>query len=105
MADNTDKEVAANKINFSWKRQILGEEDLKVATDKLAKILEEADPTIMEEDSSRNESDRDQILLEWETFRQKNMREIKAARGMVKHLQKCRGSKYMRTCCLEEVFT
>ena len=49
----------------------------------------EADPTIMEEDASqqidRNESDRDQILLEWETFRQKNMREIKVARGMVEH--------------------
>ena len=89
LADETDKEVAANQINFSWKRLISGEEDLKVATDKLAEILGEADPTIMEEDASqqidRNESDRDQILLEWETFRQKNMREIKAARGMVEH--------------------
>ena len=89
MADNTDKEVAANKINFSWKRQILGEEDLKVATDKLAEILGEADPTIMEEDASqqidRNESDRDQFLLEWETFRQQNMKQMKAARGMVEH--------------------
>ena len=82
-------EVAANQISYSWKRLISGEEDLKVASDKLAEILGEADPTIMEEDASqqidRKESDRDQILLEWETFRQKNMKEIKAARGMVEH--------------------
>ena len=81
LADETDKEVAANQINFSWKRLISGEEDLKTATDRLAEILGEADPTIMEEDASqqidRNESDRDKILLEWETIRQKNMKEIK----------------------------
>ena len=73
LADETDKELAANQINFSWKRLISGEEDLKTATDKLAKILEEADPTIMEEDASqqidRIESDRDQILLEGETYK------------------------------------
>ena len=44
----------------------------------------------MEEDASqqidRNESERDKILLEWETFRQKNMKEMQAARGMVEHL-------------------
>ena len=43
----------------------------------------------MEEDASqqidRNESERDKILLEWETFRQQNMEEMKAARGMVEH--------------------
>ena len=53
LEDTTDKEVAANCINFSWKRLILGEEDLKVATEKLAVILGEADPTIMEEDASQ----------------------------------------------------
>ena len=109
LEDETDKEVAANQINFSWKRLISGEEDLKVATDKLAEILGEADPTIMEEDANqqidRNESDRDQILLEWETFRQKNKKEIKEARGGRTLEYKCGGSKYKRTHCSEEVFT
>ena len=89
LEDTTDKEVAANCINFSWKRLISGEEDLKVGTEKLVDILGEADPTIMEEDASqqidRNESERDQIILEWETYRQKNMKEMQAARGMVEH--------------------
>ena len=49
LTDATDKEVAANQINYRWKRLITGEEDLKTATDKLAEILGEADPTIMEE--------------------------------------------------------
>ena len=53
LEDTTDKEVAANCINFSWKRLISDEEDLKVATEKLAVILGEADPTIMEEDASQ----------------------------------------------------
>ena len=43
----------------------------------------------MEEDASQqidqNESERDKILAEWETFRQQNMKEMKAARGMVEH--------------------
>ena len=34
LADETDREVAANQNNFSWKRLISGEEDLKTATDK-----------------------------------------------------------------------
>ena len=89
LTDATDRELAANQINYSWKRMISGEEDLKIATDKLTKILGEADPTIMEGDVNQqidqNESDRDEILSEWDTFRQKNMHEIKAARNMVEH--------------------
>ena len=50
LTDPTDREVAANQINYSWKRLISGEEDLKTATDKLAAILGEADPMIMEGD-------------------------------------------------------
>ena len=50
LEDQTDKEVAANQISFSWKRLISAEEDLKVATEKLAETLGEAVPTIMEED-------------------------------------------------------
>ena len=33
----------------------------------------------------QNESDRDEILLEWNTFRQKNMNEIKVVRKMVEN--------------------
>ena len=51
LEDQTDKEVAA--ISFSWKRLISAEEDLKVATEKLAETLGEADPTIMEEDAGQ----------------------------------------------------
>ena len=87
LTDTTDKEVAANQINYSWKRFILGEEDLRKATDKLAEVLGEADPTIMEGYVSvqidQNEVERDQILLEWTAFRQKNMNEIKLDRNMV----------------------
>ena len=43
LTDATDREVAANQINYSWKRLISGEEDLKTATDNLAEILGEAD--------------------------------------------------------------
>ena len=52
LTDATDKEVAANQINYSWKRLISGEEDLRKATDKLTEVLGEADPTIMEGDVS-----------------------------------------------------
>ena len=89
LEDTTDKEVAANCINFSWKRLISGEEDLKVATEKLADTLSEADPTIMEEDAcqqiERNNNERDKLLLEWETFRKQYFEQMKAARGMVEH--------------------
>ena len=53
LTDAADKEVADNQINYNWKRLILGEEDLKKATDKLAEILGEADPTIMEGDVNK----------------------------------------------------
>ena len=52
LKDATDKEVAANQINYSWNRLISGEEDLRKATDKLAEVLGDADPTIMEGDVS-----------------------------------------------------
>ena len=77
LTDATDKEVAANQINYNWKRLIFGEEDLRKATDKLAEVLGDADPTIMEGDVSeqieQNEVAKDQILLEWTTFRQAQM--------------------------------
>ena len=89
LEDMTDKEVAANCINFSWKRLISGEEDLKVATEKLAEILSEADPTIMEEDAcqqiERNNNERDRLIIEWETFRKQYLEQMKTARGMVAH--------------------
>ena len=70
-------------------RLFSGEEDLKVATEKLADTLSEADPTIMEEDAcqqiERNNNERNKLLLEWETFRKQYFEQIKAARGMVEH--------------------
>ena len=87
LEDTTDKEVAANCINFSWKRLISGEEDLKVATEKLAEILSEADPTIIEADAvqqiERNNDERDKLIIDWETFIKQHQEQMKTARGMV----------------------
>ena len=73
----TDKEVVAHQINSSWKRLISGEDYLQKATDKLAEVLGDADPTIMEgivsEQIDQSEVEKDQILLEWTTFRQANI--------------------------------
>ena len=66
LEDTTYKEAAATCINFSWKRLISGEEDLKAATEKLAEILSEADPTIIETDPiqtiENNNIERDKLL-------------------------------------------
>ena len=87
LEDTTDKEVAANCINFSWKRLISGKEDLKAATEKLAEILSEADPTIIETDAiqtiENNNIERDKLLEDWKTFRKQNQEHMKAAKGMV----------------------
>ena len=87
LEDTTDKEVAANCINFSWKRLISDEEDLKVATEKLAEILSEADPTIIEADAvqqiERNNDERDKLIIDWETFIKQHQEQMKTARGMV----------------------
>ena len=106
LKDATDKEVAANQINYCWKRLISGEEDLWKATDKLAEVLGDADPTIMEGDVSepieQNEVAKDQILLEWTTFRQANINEKKLARNMVEgssvseEVQQTRGTLVQR---------
>ena len=106
LSDETDREVAANQISYSWKKLISGEKDPKTATDHLSEVLGEADPTIMKGDVNmqidQNEKDRDQILLEWTTFRQKNMNEIKLARNMVegssvnKEVQNTRGTLVRR---------
>ena len=84
LEDTTDKEVAANCINFSWKRLISGKEDLKVATEKLAEILSEADPTIIEADAvqqiERNNDERDKLIIDWETFIKQHQEQMKTAR-------------------------
>ena len=49
--DSTYKEAAASCINLNWKRLVSGEGELTTATDKLAEILSEADPTIIESDA------------------------------------------------------
>ena len=48
--DSTSKEVAANSIIFSRKKLVEGESELINATEDLAKLLGEADPTIVESD-------------------------------------------------------
>ena len=110
--DSTYKEAAASCINFSWKRLISGEEDLKAATEKLAEILSEADPTIIEKDAiqtiERNNIERDKLLEDWKTFRKQNQEYMKAAKGMAEQSSvnvEGRGSKYKSSCCTEEVCT
>ena len=83
----SDKEAAALLIHSSWKRLMSGTTELQNATDKLADVLGNADPTIIEGDVMQqieeNEIEKERILKEWTTFRQVNFNEIKAARDMV----------------------
>ena len=64
----TDKEVVAHQINSSWKRLISGEDYLQKATDKLAEVLGDADPTIIEGDIiqqiDQNEVEKERLLGE-----------------------------------------
>ena len=57
----------------SWKRLISGEDDLQKATDKLAEVLGDADPTIIQgyvmQQIDQNEVEKEQLLGEWTTFR------------------------------------
>ena len=45
---STYKEAAASSITLNWNRLVSGEGELTTATDKLADLLSEADPTIIE---------------------------------------------------------
>ena len=67
--DSTYKEAAAGCINLNWKRLVSGEEELTTATDKLAELLSEDDPTIIESDAiatiQSNNVERDELLEDW----------------------------------------
>ena len=87
--DSTYKEAAAGCINLNWKRLVSGEEELTTATDKLAEILSEADPTIIESDAmqtiEKNNTERDRLLGEWKTVRRQNQEHMKAAKVIAEH--------------------
>ena len=67
--DSTYKEAAASSITINWNRLVSGEGELTTATDKLAEILSEADPTIIESDAiatiQSNNVERDKLLEDW----------------------------------------
>ena len=64
--DSTSREVAANSIIFSRKKLVEGESELINATEDLAKLLGEADPTIVGSDVSvtieSNEKEKETLL-------------------------------------------
>ena len=67
--DSTSKEVAADSISFCRKKLAEGENELINATEDLAKLLGEADPTIVESDVfaiiENNETDKNKLLEDW----------------------------------------
>ena len=67
--DSTYKEAAASCITLNWKRLVAGEGELTTATDKLAELLSEADPTIVESDVlatiENNEKEKEKLLDDW----------------------------------------
>ena len=74
--DSTCKEVAANSIIFNWKKLVAGEGELINATEKLAELLSEADPTIVESDVlatiENNEKEKEKLLEDWKAVRKEN---------------------------------
>ena len=86
--DSTYKEAAASSITLNWKRLVTGEGELITATDKLAEILSEADPTIIESDAiatiENNNAERDKLLEDWKAVRRQNQDYMKAAKELAK---------------------
>ena len=84
--DSTSKEVAANSIIFSRKKLVEGESELINATEDLAKLLGEADPTIVESDVfaiiENNEKEKDTLLENWKEVRKENEKNFKAAKDI-----------------------
>ena len=87
--DSTYKEAAASGITLNWKRLVTGEGELITATDKLAELLSEADPTILESDAiatiENNEKERDKLLEDWKAVRRQNQEYMKAAKVIAEH--------------------
>ena len=65
---------------------VSGEGELTSATDKLAEILSEADPTIIESDAiatiESNIVERDKLLEDWKAVRRQNQDYMKAAKEL-----------------------
>ena len=87
--DSTYKEAAANSITLSWKRLVSGEGELITASEKLAELLGEADPTIVESDVlatiESNEKEKDKLLDDWKAIRKQNQEYMKAAKEIADH--------------------
>ena len=87
--DSTYKEAAASGITLNWKRLVSGEGELITATDKLAELLSEADPTILESDAiatiENNNKERDKLLEDWKAVRRQNQECMKAAKEIAEH--------------------
>ena len=80
------KEVAANSIIFGRKKLIEGESELINATEDLAKLLGEADPTIVESDVfaiiENNEKEKETLLEDWNALRKVNQETFKSAQDI-----------------------
>ena len=74
--DPTSKELAADSIDFCRTNLAEGEKELIKATEDLAKMLPEADPTIVDSDvfkiMSEIETDKDKLLEDWKVIRRAN---------------------------------
>ena len=85
--DSTSKEVAADSINFCRMKLAEGEKELINATEDLAKMLAEADPTIVDSDvfkiTAENETDKDKLLEDWKVVKRANQETFKLAKDMV----------------------
>ena len=72
-ADPKDRRAAALLINDSWERLLSGTSELQKATDNLAEVLGNADPTILEDDIQvqieTNENEKQRLIDEWTTYR------------------------------------
>ena len=84
--DSTSKEVAADSINFCRMKLAEGEKELINATEDLAKMLAEADPTIVDSDvfkiTAENETDKDKLLEDWKAVKRANQDTFKLAKDM-----------------------
>ena len=85
-ADPSDKEAAALLIQSSWERLLSGTTELQKATDNLAEVLGNTDPTILEDDIQvQIENEKQRLIDEWTTYRKANKDDINAARAMVEN--------------------
>ena len=89
--DSTYKEAAASSIVLNWKRLVSGEGELTSATDKLAEILSEADPTIIKSDAiaaiESNIVELDKLLEDWKAVRRPEPRLYESCERTCRQIQ------------------